>query len=276
LEQVLINLTFNARDAMPEGGTIRILTQSRWLDSETGRRLIGVAIPEGWYGLISVTDTGQGMDQETVLRVFEPFFTTKGVGQGTGLGLSTVYGIVKQSGGYVWVESTPAQGTTFTVCLPEVGELSAPAPPRTDTKRPEGGRTGTVLVIEDEDRVRELAARNLSDRGHRVLSARNGEEAVSLVEAEEGGIDLVITDVIVPDVGTDALAREMRRLSPAVHILYMSGYPHGEIVSRGLLAGAQPFVQKPFTGQELVEAVDRILAAPAPGGGEVNPALLSG
>ena len=274
LEQVLINLTFNARDAMPGGGTIRVLTESRRLDGGTGQRLIGIPIPEGRYGLISVIDTGQGMDRDTVMRVFEPFFTTKRVGEGTGLGLSTVYGIVKQSGGYVWVQSTPGQGTTFTVCLPEVREPTLDALAPMPENRHVPGRAGKILVIEDEGGVRELAVRILSDRGHRVLAARNGAEAMSLVE-ESGGIDLAITDVIVPDVGTGDLVGELRRRSPGVAILYMSGYPYGEIVSRHLLPPDQPFVQKPFTGQELIEAVDRIMPPHAPGGGPVTPALIS-
>jgi two-component system cell cycle sensor histidine kinase/response regulator CckA len=275
LEQVLINLTFNARDAMPGGGTIRVITESRRLTPETGRRLIGVPIPAGRYGLISVTDTGYGMDTDTVNRVFEPFFTTKGVGQGTGLGLSTVYGIVKQSGGYVWVESTPGHGTAFTVCLPEV-EAQTPAElPRADAARPDApGRT--VLVIEDEDGVRELAARILADRTHRVLVARSGDEALSELDREPGHVDLVLTDVIVPDIGTDQLAHEVRNRFPEVPILYMSGYPRDEIVQRGLLDGEQPFLQKPFTAQQLTRAVEDVLGNGEAGGGPVTPALSSG
>jgi two-component system cell cycle sensor histidine kinase/response regulator CckA len=215
------------------------------------------------------------MDTDTVNRVFEPFFTTKGVGQGTGLGLSTVYGIVKQSGGYVWVESTPGHGTAFTVCLPEV-EAPAPAePPRADVIRPDAlGRT--VLVIEDEDGVRELAARILADRTHRVLVARSGDEALSELDREPGTVDLVLTDVIVPDIGTDQLAHEVRNRFPEVPILYMSGYPRDEIVQRGLLDGEQPFLQKPFTAQQLTRAVEDVLGDREAGGGPVTPALSSG
>jgi PAS domain S-box-containing protein len=275
LEQVLINLTFNARDAMPGGGLIRVMSDSRWLTPETGRRLIGIPIPSGRYGLISVTDTGYGMDTDTVNRVFEPFFTTKGVGQGTGLGLSTVYGIIKQSGGYVWVESDPGQGTSFTVCLPEV-EAPADVPPERASEPRLVVRGRTVLVIEDEDGVRELAARILADRTHRVLVARSGDEALHELDQEPGTVDLVLTDVIVPDIGTDQLAHEVRNRYPDVPILYMSGYPREEIVQRGLLAREQPFLQKPFTAQQLTRAVDQVLGNGETGGGPVTPALSSG
>jgi two-component system cell cycle sensor histidine kinase/response regulator CckA len=275
LEQVLINLTFNARDAMPGGGAIRVTAGSRHLNEADGVALIGIPIPPGQYGLISVADTGYGMDAETVNRVFEPFFTTKGLGQGTGLGLSTVYGIVKQSGGYVWVESAPTRGTTFTICLPEVEAPADVAPPRPSEPRLAAvGRT--VLVIEDEDGVRELAARILSERTHRVLVARSGDEALSELDREPGNVDLVLTDVIVPDIGTDQLAHEVRNRYPQVPILYMSGYPRDEIVQRGLLDRKQAFLQKPFTAQQLTRAVDEVLGGSETGGGWVTPALSSG
>jgi PAS domain S-box-containing protein len=275
LEQVLINLTFNARDAMPGGGAVRVTTASRWMTEADGLALIGIPIPPGQYGLISVADTGYGMDAETVNRVFEPFFTTKGIGQGTGLGLSTVYGIVKQSGGYVWVESTPTAGTTFTICMPEVEAPGEVAPQRPSEPRlAVVGRT--ILVIEDEDGVRELAARILGDRTHRVLVARSGDEALSELDREPGDVDLVVTDVIVPDIGTDQLAHEVRNRYPRVPILYMSGYPRDEIVQRGLLDRDHPFLQKPFTAQELNRAVDEVLGRSETGGGWVTPALSSG
>jgi two-component system cell cycle sensor histidine kinase/response regulator CckA len=210
-----------------------------------------------------------------VNRVFEPFFTTKDVGQGTGLGLSTVYGIVKQSGGYVWVESEPSRGTTFTVCLPQVEVPAEVVPPRPSEPRM-AAQGRTVLVIEDEDGVRELAARILTDRAHRVLAARSGNEALSELDREPGNVDLVLTDVIVPDIGTDQLAQEVRNRYPRVPILYMSGYPRDEMVQRGLLDRDQPFLQKPFTGQQLTLAVDEVLAASEAGGGRVTPALSSG
>ena len=259
LEQVLINLAFNARDAMASGGIIRLATESRWLDEADGRRLIGIPIPEGPYGLISVIDTGHGMDPVTLAHVFEPFFTTKPVGAGTGLGLSTVYGIVKQSGGYVWVDSIPGEGTTFTICLPEV----SPAPPaQTAPTVPEAqprARGERVLILEDEDGVRELAARVLRDRGYEVTLARNGAEALASLRNGDKGPHLLLTDVIVPDMGTDELEGEVRDLVPELPILYMSGYPRDDILARGLLRRDQPFLQKPFTSDNLAEEVGRMV-----------------
>jgi two-component system cell cycle sensor histidine kinase/response regulator CckA len=259
LEQVLINLAFNARDAMTAGGTIRIATGSRRLDEETGRRLIGIPIPEGSYGLISVVDTGHGMDRTTLAHVFEPFFTTKPVGSGTGLGLSTVYGIVKQSGGYVWADSSPGQGTAFTICLPEVsgGAREQPATVAKPASLPARGET--VLVLEDEDAVRELTARVLRDRGYEVVLARNGAEALVRLRNRGNQPDLLLTDVVVPDMGTEELEGEVHRLHPALPILYMSGYPRDDILARGLLRGEQPFLQKPFTNEDLAQEVGRMV-----------------
>ena len=259
LEQVLINLAFNARDAMVSGGTIHLATDARHLDEEAGRRLIGIPIPEGNYGLISVVDTGLGMDPTTLSHVFEPFFTTKPVGSGTGLGLSTVYGIVKQSGGYVWADSTPGHGTAFTICLPEVSaaqpERSEPAPERLEAV----ARGETVLVLEDEDGVRELAARVLRDRGYRVMLARNGAEALASLRNDGRGPHLLLTDVIVPDMGTEELAGEIHKVVPELPILYMSGYPRDDILARGLLRRDQPFLQKPFTSEDLTQEVGRMV-----------------
>ena len=259
LEQVLINLAFNARDAMASGGTIRITTESRRLDEAAGRRLIGIPIREGPYGLISVIDTGHGMDPKTLAHVFEPFFTTKPVGSGTGLGLATVYGIVKQSGGYVWVDSTPGQGTTFTICLPEVSATaSAPQEPVHEPPRRQA-RGETVLILEDEDGVRELTARILTDRGYEVVLARNGAEALEGLRNGGSRPNLLLTDVIVPDMGTDELEWEVHQVVPDLPILYMSGYPRDDILARGLLQGDQPFLQKPFTSEHLAEEVGRMV-----------------
>ena len=259
LEQVLINLAFNARDAMVSGGTIRMVTESRHLDEDAGRRLIGIPIPPGSYGLISVIDTGHGMDPATLAHVFEPFFTTKPVGSGTGLGLATVYGIVKQSGGYVWAESTPGQGTTFTICLPEVGTPVRERPAAAPAKPAVQATGERVLVLEDEDGVRELTARVLRDRGYEVVQARKGTEA--LVSLRNGACkpSLLLTDVIVPDMGLEQLEREAHTISPDLPILYMSGYPRDDILARGLLRGDQPFLQKPFTGEDLAAEVGRMI-----------------
>jgi PAS domain S-box-containing protein len=260
LEQVLINLAFNARDAMASGGTIRLVTEARHLAEADGRRLIGIPIPEGSYGLVSVVDTGHGMDEATLAQVFDPFFTTKPVGSGTGLGLSTVYGIVKQSGGYVWVESAPETGTTFTVCLPEEEAASAEVgkgPRRAQPRLKAAGHT--VLILEDEDGVRELAARILEDRGYTVVQARNGGEAVAVLRDDATDLQLLLTDVVVPDMATEELEEQARKLRNGLPILYMSGYPRDEILFRGLLRKDHPFLQKPFTTDDLVAEVGRMV-----------------
>jgi two-component system cell cycle sensor histidine kinase/response regulator CckA len=259
LEQVLINLTFNARDAMPEGGTIRIATEARYLSEDIGQRLIGVPITPGQYGLISVIDTGHGMDEATLEHLFEPFFTTKPAGMGTGLGLATVYGIVKQSGGYVWAESTMGQGTTFTIGLPLIAAATRVERERRPDDESPGIAAGTILIVEDEAGVRQLAARLLAKRGYRVLEARNGEEALAAMGQAGVEVDLVLTDVVVPDLGTGELARRVRQVRGAVPILYMSGYPREEVVQRGMIREDQPFLQKPFTAEGLVESVGRSL-----------------
>jgi signal transduction histidine kinase/CheY-like chemotaxis protein len=264
LEQVLINLAFNARDAMPSGGTIRLATESRVLDEEAGRQLIGIPFTPGRYALFSVIDTGHGMDPDTLEQVFEPFFTTKPVGLGTGLGLSSVYGIVKQSGGYVWVESTPGQGTTFTVGLPAAQASEIERDPEVRPERTEPERGGTVLVIEDEDGVRELACRILGAKGYRVLEARSGHKALSILNRMGSEVDLVLTDVVVPDLGTEELGRRLHDIRNDLPVLYMSGYPREDVLQRKLIRSDDPFLQKPFTTDELVEDVGRVLRERAP------------
>jgi two-component system cell cycle sensor histidine kinase/response regulator CckA len=262
LEQVLINLAFNARDAMPGGGTLRLLTDSRWLTEDDGRRLIGIAIPTGSYATISVVDTGTGMDSATLNQLFEPFFTTKPVGSGTGLGLATVYGIVKQSGGYVWAESSVGMGATFTICLPQVQETASTS--SGDTARespPVHSRAGTVLVVEDEEGVRDLTRRILEDHGHRVLEARDGPDALRAIAQHGEELDLVVSDVIVPDVAANELEHALHRRRPELSILYMSGYSLEEVRGRGLIPNDVPFLQKPFTADELVRLVGQELEA---------------
>jgi two-component system, cell cycle sensor histidine kinase and response regulator CckA len=259
LEQVIINLAFNGRDAMAEGGLLRITTGSRRLGERDGRRLIGIPIPAGQYALVSVIDTGHGMDPNTLMQVFEPFFTTKPLGSGTGLGLATVYGIVKQSGGYVWVESTPGRGTTMTFCLPEV-ERRVPAVERDEPAlQPIQCRAGTVLIVEDEEGVRQLAHQVLEQQGHHVIEARDGETATQVLREFASDLDLVLSDVIVPGIGTAELERAVRDRRPDLPILYMSGYSRDEMMERGLVAPERPFLQKPFTAAELSQLVCREL-----------------
>jgi PAS domain S-box-containing protein len=265
LDQVLINLAFNARDAMPMGGTLRLETGSRYLDGAEGKRLIGIPIPPGQYAVLSVSDTGHGMDPATLGQVFEPFFTTKTVGSGTGLGLATVYGIVKQSGGFVWVDSTPAIGTTFTVCFPQLDQRAAVPPHEVLPESPAHARgSAMILVIEDEDGVRELVRRVLEQEGYAVRDVRSGADAVAILDAAGSEIALVLSDVIVADMGTDQLERRILERRPGLPVLYMSGYSRDEMVRRGLMSTDQPFIQKPFTGAELVDLVGRQLAAPTP------------
>jgi two-component system, cell cycle sensor histidine kinase and response regulator CckA len=262
LDQVLINLAFNARDAMPAGGTIRLATGSRELDADDGPRLIGVPIPPGHYALLSVTDTGHGMDPNTLAHVFEPFFTTKPLGSGTGLGLATVYGIVKQSGGFVWVESKPGGGTTFTVSLPRLDRAipsAEAADPAERHAQPRG--SATVLVVEDEDGVRELTRRVLEQEGCRVLDARSGEEAATALERSASEIDLVISDVILPDMAAIELERRAGQHRPDLPILYMSGYSREDVLARGLIPADRPFIQKPFTAVDLTDSVWREMGA---------------
>ncbi len=255
LDQVIINLAFNARDAMPGGGALRLRTESRWLNEQDGHRLIGIPFVPGEYALVSVIDTGHGMDSQTLQQVFEPFFTTKPAGSGTGLGLATVYGIVKQSGGYVWVESAPGTGTTVTVCLPQVRAAVPVERTRSSGAFPAECRAGTVLVIEDEEGVRELAVRVLEQQGHRVYEARDGDQAVARLDEFGPDLDLVLSDVIVPNIGTTELAQKIRDVRTDIPILYMSGYSHEDVVERGLVDADSVFLQKPFTAAELTQLV---------------------
>jgi two-component system cell cycle sensor histidine kinase/response regulator CckA len=271
LDQVLINLAFNARDAMPMGGTLRLETGSRRFEAEDGMSLIGIPVVPGQYAVLSVSDTGHGMDPGTLGQVFEPFFTTKTMGAGTGLGLATVYGIVKQSGGFVWADSTPGIGTTFTVCLPELprrAEVPQEQITLEGSGRPRG--SATILVIEDEDGVRELARRVLQEEGYTVQDVRSGAEAVDLLDTAGSEIDLVLSDVIVPDMATVQLEEQILERRPRLPIVYMSGYSRDELVDRGLVPAERPFIQKPFTGAELVDVVGSELDIAEARGGPVT------
>jgi PAS domain S-box-containing protein len=258
LEQVIINLVLNARDAMNGNGRVLIETGSTVWDDAYAARHSGVDLPLGRYIMLAVSDSGCGMDAAVRERIFEPFFTTKPIGQGTGLGLSTVYGIVKQSGGYVWVYSEPDEGSVFKVYLP-----TWTASPRTETEIPsaEAPTRGseTILVIEDEDVVRNLACRGLRDHGYSVLEATNGIQALRLMEEHPNPIDLVISDVVMPEMGGRKFGQSLAHLRPDLPILYMSGYTGEDVVQRGLLEPGAPFQQKPFTPGTLATKVRSIL-----------------
>jgi two-component system cell cycle sensor histidine kinase/response regulator CckA len=258
LEQVLINLVLNARDAMAAHGRVTIETTTTVWDEAYGQRHSGVDIPLGHYVMLAVSDTGCGMEVDVQERIFEPFFTTKPIGQGTGLGLSTVYGIVKQSGGYVWVYSEPDQGSVFKVYLPQVRAVQPEVVVPELTEAPTRG-SETILVIEDEDIVRNLACRGLRDHGYSVVEARNGAQALRYIREHAGSVDLIISDVVMPEMGGREFGQSLGMLHPDLPILYMSGYTGEDIVQRGLLDPGAPFQQKPFTPATLATKVRSML-----------------
>jgi PAS domain S-box-containing protein len=256
LEQVLLNLALNARDAMPRGGRITVETFRAELTAAYAR-LKPASVRPGEYAVLAVSDTGHGMDKETLRHIFEPFFTTKGVGQGTGLGLSTVYGIVKQSEGYIWVYSEPGQGTTFKVYLPlKPGTVT---PTRKDSAPPRSEKGESILVVEDEAAVRYMMKRALEGAGYRVLDAGNATEALDVLARTTDKISLVLTDVVMPGEGGRGLADRIATLIPGVSVLFTSGYTNGEIARRGLLEPGAAFIQKPVTPGALVRAVQEVL-----------------
>jgi two-component system, cell cycle sensor histidine kinase and response regulator CckA len=256
LAQVLLNLMLNSRDAMPIGGRVAVETSVTELSEEYARLHPGIAVRPGPYALLAVSDTGHGMSQETLRHIFEPFYTTKPVGQGTGLGLATVYGIVKQSEGYVWAYSELGQGTTFKVYLP----LETLPTSRTPDVPPPARASGeVVLVVEDEPTVREMTSRVLQEYGYRVVAAGGAKEALALVGQRDEKIKLLITDVVMPGMDGPELARKVIGLRPGLPVLFMSGYTDDEIVRRGLLQVGQPFLQKPFTPEALGREVAELL-----------------
>jgi len=255
VEQVILNLAVNSRDAMPNGGTVTIETANVELDSSYSRQAV---VEPGEYVMIAVSDTGCGMDAETQAHVFEPFFTTKEKGKGTGLGLATVYGIVKQSGGYIWVYSEVGNGTTFKVYLPRVREAEKPAQHKLETKSfPLGCET--ILLVEDEKGVRELAREYLEQIGYTVLGAENSQEAIEVAKNHPGTIELLFTDVVMAGMSGRQLAEKMAKLRPGIRILYMSGYADEAIVHHGILGRGVVLLQKPFTLNSLALKVRETL-----------------
>ncbi len=254
IEQVIVNLVLNARDAMPRGGRITIETANVELDDEYGRTHLGVR--PGSYVMLAVSDQGQGMDEQTRSRIFEPFFTTKQTG--TGLGLATVYGILKQNGGDIWVYSEPGFGSTFKIYLPRVAG-SQEQPQRALHARAAPARTGTILLVEDEAGVRKLIGEMLARRGYQVLTAETGVEALKLGKAHPGAIDLLLTDVVMPQMGGRDLADQLLELRPRMKVLFMSGYTDTAIVNHGVLDPGTAFLQKPFTAELLDRKVREVL-----------------
>ncbi len=259
ISQVLVNLAVNARDAMPQGGKLIIETANFYMDQEYARQHFPVQ--PGSYVMLAISDTGSGMDAETQKRVFEPFFTTKEVGKGTGLGLSMVYGTVKQSGGFVWVYSEVGVGTTFKIYLPLVEEKLEGAEAGTASSDLLTG-TEKILLVEDEDMVRRITRDTLEMSGYEVLEARDGAEAIAICEQEDCGIDLLITDVVMPRMSGRELAERLAVLRPGLRVLYMSGYTDNAIVHHGVLEAGISFLGKPFTANALAHKVREVLDAP--------------
>jgi PAS domain S-box-containing protein len=256
IEQVVLNLAVNARDAMPRGGKLTIETGHVYLDETYARA--HVSVPSGHYIMLAVSDSGVGMDVETQKRVFEPFFTTKEVGKGTGLGLSTVYGIVKQSGGSIWVYSELGKGSTFKVYLPIVKEVFESSEPKQQAAELLGGRE-TVLLVEDEEMVRNLSREILEMNGYRVLTAADGEQACGVCDEFEDEIDLMITDVVMPQMSGRELTERVIEKRPEMAVLFMSGYTDDAIVRHGVLDDEMPFLQKPFTPDSFARKVRELL-----------------
>lgn len=258
IEQVVMNLVVNARDAMPQGGRLTIETGNVDLDPNyPGQR---VEIVPGAYVMLAVSDTGTGMTPEIKSRIFEPFFTTKAQGKGTGLGLATVYGIVKQSGGYIWVYTEEGKGTTFKIYLPRTEAAEPQAKKAEDRSRLSGG-SETVLVVEDNESVRSYVRGVLELGGYHLLEANGSEEALKLIEDHSGPIHLVLTDVIMPRMSGPELAERVARLHPETKVLYMSGYTDNAIVHHGVLEAGTFFLQKPFVPETLTRKVREVLDA---------------
>ncbi len=262
-EQVVINLAVNARDAMPDGGTLTIRTRNISERDSQKLDLEGMAVGE--YVAIEVQDTGSGMTREVLAKIFEPFFTTKGVGKGTGLGLATVYGIVKQSGGYIFPDSEPGKGTTFRVYLPRhvpdsEEELVALKAPKKELPAADLTGTGRVLLVEDEDVVRSFAVRALKRQGYEVLEATTGVEALEVMERIDWKVDIVVSDVVMPEMDGPALLKKLRAKNPDIKIIFVSGYPN-EAFEESLGSGQQfAFLPKPFSLPQLAAKVKEELS----------------
>ncbi len=257
IEQVIMNLAVNARDAMPTGGLLIIQTANTELDDSYVREHPGAK--PGRYVELAVSDSGIGMNRETITHIFEPFFTTKGLGQGTGLGLATVYGIVKQSNGYIWVESSPGEGTCFQVFLPRVEEPVTPGSdlPAIDPDAKKGSET--ILLAEDSESLRKLVSSLLNGQGFKVLESQNGEDALEVAGKYDDPIHLLLTDVVMPGINGRVLAERLRAKRPETRILYMSGYTDAILSTQGVLDQATNLIYKPFTEEQLIEKVKSVL-----------------
>ncbi|MEK6688436.1 MAG: ATP-binding protein, partial [Gemmatimonadota bacterium] len=256
IHQVIVNLAVNARDAMPEGGRLTIETRTAELDVSFADRR-----PDDWAGryvLLIVTDTGPGMDEDSKARIFEPFYTTKGVGKGTGLGLAVVHGVIEQSGGHITVDSEPGKGTCFRIYLPEVDGAPQPSHPRSREVRGLAA-SETILLVEDEEAVRRFVRRRLEASGYTVLEASNGREALRVAERHAGTIHLLISDVIMPEMGGRVLAEQLGSTRPDLRVLFVSGYTDDAVLRAGVMQASRAFLPKPFTPAGLVQKVREVL-----------------
>jgi nitrogen-specific signal transduction histidine kinase/CheY-like chemotaxis protein len=258
LEQVLMNLVINARDAMPAGGRLVISTQDVSVREQLMNAHRGLA--RGEYVTLEVSDTGFGMDETVLANLFEPFFTTKKRGEGTGLGLATVYGIIKQSGGYIAVQSEIGVGTAFTIYLPKTAGDASSVSMSAAAERANGG-TETILLVEDQPEVRSIARTMLTRQGYTVLEANGGPQALDVVGAQDRPIHLLLTDVVMPTIGGPELARQLRTMRPDLRVLFASGYTDDTLVQQGVLEPGSDLIQKPFTREALLQKVRSILDA---------------
>jgi CheY-like chemotaxis protein len=260
-EQVIMNLALNARDAMSSGGILTLETANVFLEEDYTPAQFH--IKTGEYVMLAVSDNGIGMDSATQARIFEPFFTTKEPGRGTGLGLATIYGIVKQSEGYIWVYSTPDVGTTFKIYLPKCNES---VEPNTRSEEPDAllkaaalHGAETVLVVEDEEAVRGLLRQALQSYGYKVLTARHGLEGLALLSQSDEKIDLILSDLIMPQMGGVELARALRQKQPKIKLVVMSGYTDRVAIQQGVVALCDRYIQKPFSPRQLLVSIREVL-----------------
>jgi PAS domain S-box-containing protein len=258
IDQVVMNLVVNAKDAMPRGGRLTIETANVELD-ETYFQSRDTESKPGPYVMLAVTDNGTGMDKETLSRIFDPFFTTKEVGSGTGLGLSTVYGIVKQNKGYVWVYSEPGKGTTFKIYFPRVAKDVVIAGKEQEEFAGEISGSETVLIVEDDDALRNITKKMLQKYGYNILEAENGEKALNIGETHEGPIHLLLTDVVMPVMSGSDLSEKLQSIRPETRVIYMSGYTDNAIVHHGILKQKINFIEKPFSPESLSKKVRQVL-----------------
>lgn len=270
VEQILVNLVLNARDAMPQGGRVTVETNTLAVEAVApGRRSEAGDLSTGRYVMLAVRDTGHGMDAATLQRIWEPFFTTKPTGHGTGLGLSMVYGSVKQSGGFVWADSAPGEGTVIQAYWPEV-EAEPEELERVEEQSPVRGGTEHILITEDDIVLRALTVRALTSYGYHCRAAGTAEEALEVLRSGTA-VDLLVTDVVMPGMSGGALGQHLDRIRPGLPILFISGYAGEDVIGRGLLTAGRPFLQKPFTPDELARRVREVLDRAATGGQRAQP-----